>query len=70
MFQRRRGISTGLASSASSSRKAKQTRTVREAKHRWLHNPRRNQMKRCRTDGVVWYRGTGIIWQTTPTQWY
>ena len=40
-----RGISTGLASSASSSRKAKQARTVREAKHRRLNNPRRNQTK-------------------------
>ena len=44
VLQQRRGISTGLASSVSSSRtatltrsrKATQTRTVRETKHTWL----------------------------------
>ena len=37
--QQRQGISTGLASSVSSSRKATQTRTVRETKHTWLDGP-------------------------------
>ena len=53
---KRHDISTGLASSVSSSRKATQARsrqatqtlTVREGQHRRLNNPRRNQTKRHR----------------------
>ena len=48
VLQRKNGIPTGLASLAS--RKATQTRTVHEAKHRWLNNPRRNQTKKPRKD--------------------
>ena len=57
VLQQRQGLSTGLASSVSSSRtatltrswEATQTRTVREAKHTWLDNQRRNAARRHRT---------------------
>ena len=53
VLQQRQGISTGLASSVSSSRtatltrsrKATQTRTVRETKHTWLDNQRRTRRR-------------------------
>ena len=54
VLQQRNGISAGLASAVSSSRKAIQTRPVREAKQRRLTYPRRSQPKRpCKAKGRV-----------------
>ena len=57
VLQQRQGLSTGLASSVSSSKtatltrswKATQTRTMRKARHTWLDEQRRNAAKGHRT---------------------
>ena len=57
MLQQRQGLSTGLASSVSSSEtatltqswKATQTRTMHKARHTWRDTQRRNAAKRHRT---------------------
>ena len=54
MLHQRHGISTGLASSQRSSRKATLSHTVRETKHKQLNKLRRNPAKDC----VCWATAT------------